>query len=86
MHQAPARLDQSVFLGITEKRIQPRNRAEFYFIEQRQQREDGLLPCPWPLLMAAQLLLLGHREDSAFPQVLQSYFPSTSPVRGGRQT
>lgn len=33
-----------------------------------------------------QLLLLGDSGDSAFPQVLQSYFPSTSPVKGARQS
>lgn len=74
-HQAPARLDQSVFLGLTEKRIQSRNRAEFYFIEQRQKREDRLPPCPRPLLTAAQLLLLGPWKTQHFPRCFSLIFP-----------
>lgn len=35
---ALARLYQSAFLGITAKGIQPKDRGEFYFIEQRRQR------------------------------------------------
>lgn len=33
-----------------------------------------------------QRLVLGDGEDSAFPHVLQPYFPSTPPVKGARQT